>query len=134
MKELKTPDTTSAAVTNLSQGVSSLVRGHLALARTEMVQDIKEITKDLMMELCGAPVVLVGYLLLWISVGFLLSIALPFWIAFLICAVANIALGLGLMALGASRVKRQSLKLPTTAGELRRDRAWISALRHPQQA
>lgn len=126
-----TPDTVTEAVAGLSQGMNALVRGHLALARVELSRDLKALGKDAGLALGGAPMLLVGYLLLWIGLGYLLALALPVWAAFLVCAGVNFAIGLALVFWGRQRLRHEKLALPATSTEVKRDRQWLGELREP---
>ncbi|HEY3449817.1 MAG TPA: phage holin family protein [Myxococcales bacterium] len=125
------PDSVTEAVTGLSQGMNALVRGHLALARVEVVRDLKALGKDAALELAGVPMLMASYLLLWIGIGYLLALAIPTWASFLICAGANLLGGLTLLAVGYALMKKQKVELPASADEIRRDREWASKLREP---
>lgn len=114
------------ALQGLSQGFSSLVKGHLALARVELTEDLKRIAKETSMQLAGIPLLLAGYLLLFISLGALLGLVMPVWVAFLICSLVNIGAGAALVAWGIQQVKKKKIQLTATKTELRRDRQWFS--------
>jgi uncharacterized membrane protein YqjE len=113
------------ALQGLSQGLSSLVKGHLALARVELTEDLKKTAKETSTQLAGIPLLLVGYLLLFIALGALLALAMPVWVAFLICSLVNIGVGAALVAWGMRQVKKSRIQLTATKTELRRDREWF---------
>ncbi|MGC4113511.1 MAG: phage holin family protein [Myxococcales bacterium] len=129
----RSPDSVTEAVSGLSQGMNALVRGHLALARVEVVRDLKALGKDTSLEMAGVPMLLASYLLLWIGIGYALALAIPTWASFLICSAANLLVGLALMAYGYARMKskkeQKKLALPATAQEVRRDREWAAQLK-----
>jgi uncharacterized membrane protein YqjE len=114
------------ALQGLSQGLSSLVKGHLALARVELTEDLKRTAKETSMQLAGIPLLLAGYVLLFIALGALLALAMPVWVAFLICSLVNIGAGAALVAWGRRQVKKSRIQLSATKTELRRDREWFS--------
>ncbi len=124
-------DTFSQAVSGLSSGMSALVRGHLDLARAEMAHDLKAMGRDVGVQVGGAPLLMVGYLLLWVAIGSLLTRAMQPWVAFLVCSVANFSAGAAMMLWGHAKLKRDKVELPATASELRRDKSWLGDLRHP---
>lgn len=125
-------DSVREAVTGLSQGMNSLVRGHLALARVEMARDLKALGKDAVFEIAGLPMLLASYLLLWFGLGFLLALAMPVWASFLICSGFNFLVGGGLMLWGYARVKREKPRMDATTREVKRDREWAARLRSPE--
>jgi hypothetical protein len=120
-------------VSQLSDGMNQLVRGHLALARVEMARDMKKLARDLGMEAAGAPPLTVGYLLLWFAIGYALALVVPTWAAFLICAAANFAIGVGLMLAGRAMMKRDKPQLKETTEEFRRDKSWLNVLKQPAE-
>ncbi len=123
--------TIAESVRNLSEGMNQLVRGHLDLARAEMAHDFRAVARDMAMEIGGAPVLLIGYLLMWLGIGFLLGLAMQPWLAFLICAAANFLIGGALLVLGRRRMQRDRPALRETTEQLRRDRGWINTLAQP---
>ena len=127
-------DTFSQSVSGVSSGVSALVRGHLELARAEMTHDLKALGRDVGVQVGGAPLLLVGYLLLWLTVGLLLARAMQPWVAFLLCALANLFAGAAMTLWGRAKLKRDKVHLPATASELRRDKSWLGDLRQTTAA
>ncbi len=75
-------------------------RDHLALAKRELVGEIKAHLHHFVLELTGLPFIILGYLLAWIALAVLLSERLPLWVAFGVGAVFNLLLGLLLLLLG----------------------------------
>ncbi len=126
-------DSVSQAVAGVSSGMSALVRGHLDLARVEMTRDLRTLGKGVGAQLGGTPILLVGYLLLWVAIGSLLALSMALWVAFLICALANFAIGAVMLAWGRSKVRRNKMEMPATSQELKRDRSWMTELRHPPE-
>lgn len=127
------PENVPSAVASLSQGMSSLVRGHLALARVEMARDLKALGKNAAMEFGGTPMLLVGYLLFWVGIGYLIALGLPTWLSFLICSAANFIAGAVLILLGRARMKKEKPRLPATSFEVKRDREWLTTLKEPPE-
>jgi uncharacterized membrane protein YqjE len=114
----------------LLDGLQSLFREHLALARLEFRNDVKRVTKDAALSAAGLPLLLVGYALLMVAAGLLLSQWLPGWAGFGIVAIANLTAGGALAAFFGRRIgKQDKLSLRRTTDELQRDREWMSSLR-----
>jgi uncharacterized membrane protein YqjE len=114
----------------LLDGVQSLFREHLALARLEFRNDVKRLTKDAVFSAAGLPLLLVGYALLMVAVGLLLAQWLPGWAGFGIVAVANLVAGGAMAVLFGRRIgKQDKVSLRRTTDELQRDREWMSSLR-----
>ena len=123
------PETVTAAINDLSEGMNTLIRGHMQLARVEMKQELRSLARDLVLELGGAPLAFIGYLLLSVTAALALALVLPYWAAFLIVGGLNFLLGVGLMAWGALRLRKEKLELPASTSELKKDRDWAPTLR-----
>jgi uncharacterized membrane protein YqjE len=118
------------ALARLIEGVQTLFREHLALARFEVKDDIRRTGRSVLLSVAGLPPVFVGYVLLMIAIALLLRLVLADWAAFGIVALANLALGTGLTLAFAAKVRAEKLALARTAEELRRDREWLSSMRN----
>src|SRR5437016_7125682 len=84
------PPPVKDSLQRLLDGVQSLMREHLALARLEVRDDIKRIARDAALSAAGVPLLLVGYALLMVAAGLALSLVLPNWAAFGIVALVNL--------------------------------------------
>src|SRR2546428_9447990 len=109
------------ALQRLFDGLQTLIREHLALARVEMKQDLRAMGRDLAVGAAGVPALGAGYLLLMVAVSFLLSRWLPYWAAFGIVALANLVTRGTLDRAGTPRVIRDRVELPAPAERNRRD-------------
>jgi uncharacterized membrane protein YqjE len=122
------------ALHRLLDGLQTLIREHLALARVELKQDLRTMGKDLATGAAGVPALGAGFLLLMFALASLLSIWLPAWAAFGIVAVVNLAIGAAITWSASRRVVHDRIELPRTAEEIRRDREWMAALKHDRRA
>ncbi|HWE25190.1 MAG TPA: phage holin family protein [Myxococcales bacterium] len=118
------------ALGRLLDGVQTLFREHLALARIELKNDIRRTGRSVLLSAAGLPPLLVGYVLLMVAVALLLELVLVNWAAFGIVAVANLLGGAALTVAFTAKVRAEKLALVKTAEELRRDREWLSSIRH----
>jgi hypothetical protein len=117
------------ALQRLLDGVQTLVREHLALARAEAKEDLRSMGRDLAFGAAGLPALLVGYVMLMMAVGYLLTQWLESWAAFGIVALANLAAGAGLTVACRKKLTRNRSQLRTSAGaELQRNKAWLASL------
>src|SRR6266850_3056068 len=91
----------------LVDGLQQLFREHLALARFEFREDIKKIVKDIALSAAGVPLLLVGYILLMVAVGFLLARVMPDWAAFGIVALVNLGAGAALAVVFGKRIGKR---------------------------
>src|SRR5438445_10848944 len=84
------------ALDRLLDGLQTLIREHLALARVELKQDLRTMGRDLATGAAGVPPLAAGFLLLMFAIASLLSIWLPPWAAFGIVGLVTLAGGGGL--------------------------------------
>jgi uncharacterized membrane protein YqjE len=117
------------ALQRLLDGLQTFIREHLALARVEMKQDLRAMGRSLAIGAAGVPALAAGYLLLMAAIALLLARWMPAWVAFGIVAIVNLAAGAALTVSGMRRVMRESMDLPRTAEEIRRDRDWLASLK-----
>jgi len=117
------------ALQRLLDGLQMFIREHLALARSEMKADLRAMGRDLAVTAAGVPALVAGYLLLMFAIAYLLALLMPFWAAFAIVALVNLAAGAALTAAGIRRVMGDRVELPCTTEEIRRDRQWLAALK-----
>ena len=114
----------------LLDGLQTLIREHLALARVELKQDLRTMGRDLATGAAGLPPLAAGFLLLMFAIASLLSLWIPAWAAFGIVALVNLAAGGAITWSGSRSIARDRSEMPCTAEEIRRDREWMAALKH----
>jgi uncharacterized membrane protein YqjE len=117
------------ALARLLDGVQTLFREHLALAKTELKDDLRRAGRDLLLSAAGLAPLLIGYALLMIAVALLIAQALPGWLAFALVGLVNLIAGGGMTLAFMNKAKQDKIALPRTEEELRRDRYWLAALR-----
>lgn len=117
------------AFQRLLDGLQTLMREHVALARAEIKEDVRGMGREALSSAAGLPALLAGYLLLMFSIGYLLSVWLAQWAAFGVVALVNLAIGGALTARGAKKLARRKLALRGTNEEIRRDKEWIASLK-----
>ncbi|HET7785390.1 MAG TPA: phage holin family protein [Myxococcales bacterium] len=116
------------AFQRLIDGLQTLVREHMALARVELKEDLRGMGRDVLAGAAGVPALAAGYLLLMIALAYLLAVWLPSWAAFGIVALANLGIGGLLSAGGVRKVRSRRVDLQRSAEELQQDRRWIATL------
>jgi uncharacterized membrane protein YqjE len=117
------------ALARLLDGVQTLFREHLALAKTELKDDLRRAGRDLLVSAAGLPPLLVGYVLLMVALALLIAQALPGWLAFALVGLLNLIAGGALTVVFMNKAKQDKIALPRTEEELRRDREWLASLR-----
>lgn len=116
------------ALARLLDGVQTLFREHLALAKTELRDDLRRAGRDVLISAAGLPPLLVGYLLMMVALALLLAQAVPGWLAFAGVALLNLIAGGGLTLAFMNKARQEKVGLPRTQEELRRDKEWIATL------
>ena len=116
------------AFQRLIDGLQTLVREHMALARVELKEDLRGMGRDVLTGAAGVPALAAGYLLFMIALGYLLAVWLPSWAGFGIVALANLGAGAALTANGVRKVRARRVDLKDSAEELQEDRRWIASL------
>jgi hypothetical protein len=129
MPQMQPPVTSKDALQRILDGLQTLVREHLALARIEAKEDFRNMGRDIALGAAGVPALAVGYLFLMIALGFLLAQWLPSWAGFGIVALLNFAAGLLLTALGRHKLRNATSRLKHGTGEeLQRNKEWLASL------
>ena len=118
------------ALARLIDGVQTLFREHLALAKAELKDDVRRAGRSALLSAAGLPPLFVGYVLLMVAIARLLQLVLVGWAAFGIVALLNLAAGGALTLAFGAKVRAEKLALVRTSQELRRDKEWISSMRN----
>lgn len=121
------------ALQRLLDGLQTLIREHMALARAELRDDARKLGRDLAVGAAGVPAVAAGYLLLMVAVSLLLTLWLPAWAAFGIVALVNLGVGGGLTWVAVAKVSGRGAAMPRSSEELQRDKQWLSSLKERQR-
>jgi uncharacterized membrane protein YqjE len=117
------------ALERLIDGLQTLLREHIALARAELKEDLRNTGRELLVSAAGVPALAAGYLLFMIALGFLLAIWIPQWAAFGIVGLVNLGAGSFLSLVWGRRALRQRIGMRRTGEELRKDKEWLASLR-----
>jgi uncharacterized membrane protein YqjE len=117
------------ALARLLDGVQTLFREHIALAKTELKDDLRRAGRDVLLSAAGLPPLLVGYVLLMVALALLLAQAIPGWLAFALVALVNLIAGGALTVAFMNKARQDKIALPRTEEELRRDKEWLATLR-----
>lgn len=117
------------ALQRLLDGLQNLVREHLALARVEAKEDLRNMGRDLAYGAAGVPPLAVGYFMLMLALGYLLAQWLAPWAAFGIVALLNLSGGAALTVICRKKLmESRALKLENIGAELQSNKAWLSTL------
>src|SRR2546430_14874513 len=102
----------------LLDGLQTLIREHLALARVELKQDLRTMGRDLATGAAGLPPLAAGFLLLMVAIASLLSLWIPAWAAFGIVALVNLAARRAITRSGSRGIPRHPNRKARTAQEI----------------
>lgn len=126
------PDGLARALENLADGVSTLVREHLELARVELREDASQAAQNLgLLVLCGV-IAVVGYLMLnvaGVALGAVLFGDVGLASAAFALALFNFVGSLALLKRVSDSSQGGFISLRQTTKELSRDRAWLRQIR-----
>lgn len=106
---------TADLVRQLSEQVSTLVRDELALARAEMTEKGKRAGKGAGLLGAGGVLALYGLGALFVTIGALLALAMPVWLAALIVTVVLFAAAGVAALIGKKQVQQAVPPAPTAA-------------------
>src|SRR5688500_7971581 len=118
------------ALKRVTDGFSRLVREHIALARTELKQDLRAAGRDIALALAGVPLLFLGYSLLMVAISLLLADDFGGVAGFAIVGAINFVVGTVLAVIfGMRLLGRDKPDLDQTTRELKEDRRWLQELR-----
>jgi uncharacterized membrane protein YqjE len=120
----------AAIVGRMTEGFSRLVTQHLALARAELVEDLRGLGKDTALMVAGVPFVLLGYAFLCAALAALLERWVGWAGALALVGSLNLVIGGVGIGVAASRLKQRSLMDGTTE-ELNRSVEVLAAQAEP---
>lgn len=91
--DVRRPEPLGAALERLSNGVTTLVRDHLELARVELKEGARALGQDALVLGAGLGLTLVAHALLMVALSLLLAKVMPGWLAFGLVGGANLGVG-----------------------------------------
>jgi uncharacterized membrane protein YqjE len=112
----------------LAQDSSTLIKQEMTLARAEMQESLRSLTRGALMLALGGGVLLVGLLALTAFLIVALGSALDnYWLGALIVGVAYAAVGGVLLMQGKNRIAGGELKPEQTIRSLQEDKRWAQS-------
>lgn len=126
-----TSPTITDALKRLTDGMSRLVRDHIALARTELKQDLRAAGKDVVLAAAGLPSLLLGYAFVMAALAFWLAQAIGMAGGFAIIGLLNLAVGGALaFVFGRRLAGRDKPDLDRTTAQIKEGGKWLRELRN----
>lgn len=112
---------------DLSQGLSNLMRQEVQLAKTEITQKVASAGKSVGFLVAAGTLAFVGFQALVAAAIIALALVLPAWLAAVIVALVLIGLGGILAFIGISSMKKTNMAPQETIQTLREDAQWAKA-------
>jgi hypothetical protein len=117
----ETRPSTGNLLRTLINEVSDLMRQEIALAKAEMNEKIAQLKAGVGSLAVGGVVAFAGLIVLLMAGVYGLALVLPLWASALIVGGGVTLLGLILLAVGSSKLKRTNLAPERTTASVRRD-------------
>lgn len=114
-------------LSELARETTTLVRKEIELAKTELSEKVGEATSGVAFLAVGGVIAFAGFLFVLLAATFALSQVLSPWLAAFIVGVVVLAIGLGLLWSGRSKLRAENLQPQRTMESLREDRRWARA-------
>jgi uncharacterized membrane protein YqjE len=115
----------AAIVQNIANNLQDIVRGEIRLAKAEMTERGKQMSKAAGILAGGAGLLLVAALLLVVTVVAALSLVMPVWAAALLTGVVLAGAGGAMVFIGRQRLKASRLRPDATIESVREDVEWL---------
>ncbi len=110
---------------DLSRGMTTLVRQEVDLAKVEMSQKVGQVGKEVAYLAAGGFIGYAGFLAILAAVIVLLSAAFPLWASALIVGLVVAGTGLLLVWVGVNSLQKQELAPRQTMESIREDTEWL---------
>ena len=111
----------------LSEG-TRIIRSEVESAKDEVRREVKKLGPAAAVGASGGVFVHIAALMLALAIGWLLSLAMPIWVAFLVTGVATGVAGIGMLSVARKRFAAVQLKPAQTIHRLEEDQRWTKEL------
>lgn len=112
-------------VSDLSEDLSTLVRKEIELAKTETVEKVSSVGRNVGSMVAGGLVAYAGAICLLIAIAIGLSNWLPAWLAALIVGAVVLVIGLVMVQAGRSALQHMSVAPEKTIRTLKDNTEWV---------
>jgi len=113
-------------VTGIVEDLQNIVRGELALAKTELKEEAASIGRGIGMLVGGAIVGLVAFIFLMLGLTYLINRWLTMWQSAAIVGAGLLVIAIILAMVGKSKLSSANLKPTETIDSLKEDQEWAS--------
>jgi len=110
--------------TSLTSDLTTLVRKEIDLARTETMEKVTGVTRNVVMMIAGGLVAYAGLIALLMAAIFLLNQSLSLWVSALIVGILVIIIGAILLAVGRSSLNNMTVVPEKTVETLKENTEW----------
>jgi len=110
--------------TSLTSDLTTLVRKEIDLARTETMEKVTGVTRNVVMMAAGGLVAYAGLIALIMAAIFLLNQSLSLWVSALIVGILVIIIGAILLAVGRSSLNNMTVVPEKTVETLKENTEW----------
>jgi len=117
-------ESVGSLISGLIGDLQELVRGEIALAKTELREDATAAGRGLGMIAAGALVGLTGFMFLMLGVTYLLNKSLEMWLSAAIVGAVLAVLAAIFVSSGRGKLSATSLKPEQTIDSLKEDTTW----------
>ncbi|MCX6049402.1 MAG: phage holin family protein [Chloroflexi bacterium] len=110
--------------TSLTSDLTTLVRKEIDLARTETMEKVTGVTRNVVMMVAGGLVAYAGLIALIMAAIFLLNQALSLWVSALIVGIVVIIIGAILLSIGRSSLNNMTVVPEKTVETMKDNTEW----------
>ncbi|CAN5572385.1 hypothetical protein BH10CHL1_BH10CHL1_26150 [soil metagenome] len=110
--------------TSLTSDLTTLVRKEIDLARTETMEKVSGVTRNVVMMVAGGLVAYAGLIALIMAAIFLLNRAMSLWLSALIVGIVVIVIGAILLSIGKSSLNNMTVVPEKTVETMKENTEW----------
>jgi hypothetical protein len=110
--------------TSLTSDLTTLVRKEIELARTETMEKVTGLTRNVVMMVAGGLVAYAGLIALIMAAIFLLNRAMSLWVSALIVGIVVVIVGVILLMVGKSSLNNMTVVPEKTVESMKENTEW----------
>jgi uncharacterized membrane protein YqjE len=114
-------------VNDIVGNVQEIIRSEVRLAKAEVTEELTKARRAMIWLVAGVVLATMALGFLLLTAVYVLAHFFPPWVAALIVALGSGAIGGALAAVGASQIKRVSLRPPRTITSVQENLQWAKA-------
>jgi len=110
--------------TSLTSDLTTLVRKEIDLARTETMEKVTGVTRNVVMMVAGGLVAYAGLIALIMAAIFLLNRAMSLWVSALIVGIVVVVVGVILLMMGKNSLNNMTVVPEKTVESMKENTEW----------